>query len=189
MILLVTPSERASECAAALHAATGDQVMTAESLARATTLLRAHCFRVVVLEQHLLEAEPDEAGTMIEHLDTAIAVPINLAITGMDRLARDVVAATERRQREETQAGHAAIGRLQSELNGTVTALLLSVELALEIRGLPLGASEKLQSVHDLVRKLRGQLETSSLAEKTNRAAGAHFADEADRTNVGAARV
>ena len=53
MILLVTPSERASECGAAVHAATGDQVMTAESLARATTLLRAHCYRLVVLDQYL----------------------------------------------------------------------------------------------------------------------------------------
>ena len=177
MILLVTPSERALECAATLHAATGDQVRTAESLARATTLLRAECYRVVVLDQHLLEAEPDEAGTMIEHLDTAIAVPVNLAITGMDRLARDVLAATERRQREETQARHAAISQLQIELNGTVTALLLSVELAGATPGLPLAASEKLRSVHDLVKKLRGQLEASNLAEKTNRAAGAHFAD------------
>jgi hypothetical protein len=86
MILLVTPSERASDCTAALQAATGDQVMTAESLARATTLLRAHCYRLVVLDQHLLEAEPDEASTMVEHLGTAIPVPVNLAITGMDRL-------------------------------------------------------------------------------------------------------
>jgi len=176
MILLVTPSERASECAAALHAATGDRVMTAESLARATTLLRAECYRVVVLDQHLLEAEPDEAGTTIEHLDTAIAVPVNLAITGMDRLAREVQAATERRQREETQARHAAIGQLQSELNGTVTALLLSVELARETPGLPLGATEKLQSVYELIKKLKWQLETSSLTQQTNRAASARSA-------------
>jgi hypothetical protein len=173
MILLVTPSQRASECAVALHAATGDQVMTAQSLARATMLLRAHSFRVVVLEQHLLEAEPDQACTMFEHLDTAMAVPVNLAITGMDRLARDVLAATERRQREEIQARHAANSRLQSELNGTVTALLLSIELARETPGLPLGASEKLQSVHDLVKRLRAQLESSSLAENTYQAAGA----------------
>lgn len=159
MILLVTPSERASECEAAVHAATGDQVMTAESLARATTLLRAHCYRLVVLDQHLLEAEPDEAGTMIEHLGTAITVPVNLAITGMDRLTREVRAATERRHREEMQARQAAIGMLRSDLNGTVTALLLSVELARETSGLPLGADEKLRSVHELVKGLRRQLE------------------------------
>ena len=159
MILLVTPSERASDCAAALRAATGDRVMTAESLSRATTLLRAERYRVVVLDQYLLEAEPDEAGTMIEHLGTAIPVHVNLAITGMDRLAREVRVARQRRQREETQARHAAIGRLQSELNGTMTALLLSVELARETPHLPVAADEKLQSVHELVKGLRRQLE------------------------------
>jgi hypothetical protein len=162
MILLVTPSARASECSVALQATTGDQVMTAKSLARATTLLRAHCYRLVVLDQHLLEAEPDEAGTMIEHLGTAIPVPVNLAITGMDRLAREVRAAAGRRHREEVQARHAAIGTLRSELNSTVTALLLSVDLARETPGLPSGVEEKLQSVHELVKGLRRQLEGPS---------------------------
>jgi hypothetical protein len=165
MILLVTPSERASDCTAALQPATGDRVMTAESLARATTLLRAHCYRLVVLDQHLLEAEPDEASTMVEHLGTAIPVPVNLAITGMDRLTREVQAATARRRREETQARHAAIGTLRSELNSTVTALLLSVELARETSGLPGGVDERLQSVHELVKGLRRQLEGRSDAE------------------------
>jgi len=173
MILLVTPSDRASECAAALHAATADQVMTAESLARATTLLRAHSFRLVVLEQHLLEAEPDEAETMIGHLDTAIALPFNLAITGMDRLLREVRAATERRRREETRARHAAIGQFQSELNGTITAILLSSELALEHPGLPAAAAEKLQSVYELTRKLRQQLEATGVPGEIKSAAGA----------------
>jgi hypothetical protein len=159
MILLVTPSERASECAAALHAATGDRVMTAESLARASTLLRTGDYQVAVLDQHLLEAEPDEAGNMIEHLGTAITVPVNLAITRVDRLAREVRAATERRHREEVQARQSAIGTLGSKLNGIVTALLLSIELARETPGLPLVASEKLESVHELVKDLRRQLE------------------------------
>ena len=166
MILLVTPSERASECAAALHEATGEEVVIAEGLARATTLLRAECYLAVVLDQYLLETEPDEAGTTIEHLGTAIPVQVNLAISGIERLVREVRAAVQRRQREEVRAREAAIGRLQSELNGTVTALLLSTELALETRSLPQAAAEKLGSVHELVKKLRRQLELAGAAEE-----------------------
>jgi len=166
MILLVTPSERASECAAALHEATGEEVVIAENLARATTLLRAECYLAVVLDQYLLETEPDEAGTTIEHLGTAIPVQVNLAISGIERLVREVRAALQRRQREEVRAREAAIGRLQSELNGTVTALLLSTELALETSGLPPVAAEKLESVHELVKKLRRQLERAGAAEE-----------------------
>jgi hypothetical protein len=165
MILLVTPSERASECAAALREAAGEEIMVAESLARAATLLRAESYLAVVLDQYLVETEPHEAENTLEHLGTSILVPVNLAISGMERLVREVRAALQRRQREELRARQAAIGRLHSELNGTITALLLSSELALEIAGLPAAAAEKLQSVHELVKKLRRQLEGAGLPE------------------------
>jgi len=96
---------------------------------------------------------------MLEHLGTAIPVQVNLAISGMGRLVREVRAAVQRRQREELNARQAAIGKLQGELNGTLTALLLSSELALETPDLPAAVAEKLQSVHELVKKLRQQLE------------------------------
>src|SRR6202163_854497 len=85
---------------------------------------------------------------------------VNLAISGMERLVREVRAALQRRQREEMRARQAAIGRLRSELNSTITALLLSSELALKPSDLPAAAAEKIESVHELVKKLRGQLET-----------------------------
>ena len=172
MILLVTPSERARECAAALQAATGEDVTIAESLVRATALLRAECYLAVVLDQHLLEIEPDEAGTTIEHLGTAIPVQVNLGISGMERLVREVRAAIHRRQRDEVRARQVAIGRLHNELNGTITALLLSTELALETRGLASAAAEKLELVHDLVKKLRQQLESAGTVEEVKQAAG-----------------
>jgi hypothetical protein len=161
MILLATASERASECAAALKEATGEEVAVAESLSRAATLLRTESYLAVVLDQYLLEAEPHEVGTTLERLGPAIPVQVNLAISGMERLVREVRAAVQRRQREEVRARKAAIGRLQGELSGTVTALLLSIELALETPGLPPAAAEKLQVVHELVKKLRKQLEAT----------------------------
>ncbi len=171
MILLVTPSERARECSAALHEAMGEEVMVAESLARATTLLRAECYQVVVLDQYLFETGPHEAGSMLEHLGAAIPVQVNLAISGIERLVREVRSALQRRQREEVRARRAALGAISSKLNGTVTALLLSTELALETPGLPAAASEKLESVHELVKKLRKQLESAATTEERERAA------------------
>lgn len=176
MILLVTPSERVPECAAALHDATGEGVVVADSLARAATLLRAECYLAVVLDQYLLETEPHEAENTLEHLGTAILVQVNLAISGIERLMREVREALQRRQREEMRARQAAIGILNNELNGAITALLLSSELALETPGLPAAAAEKLQAVHGLVKKLRMQLETTDATtgptEATERAAG-----------------
>jgi hypothetical protein len=160
MILLVTPSERGRECAAALGEATGEEVVVAESLARTVALLRVESYLAVVLDQYLVESEPQEAATAFEHLGSAIPVQVNLAISGMERVVREVRAAIHHRRREEVRARQSAIGKLGSELNGTMTALLLSSELALETPGLPVAASEKLLVVHELVKKLRKQLES-----------------------------
>lgn len=162
MILLVTPSERAGECAEALHQAISEEVVVAESLSRAATLLRAESYLAVVVDQHLFETEPDETETVMQHLGTAIPVQVNLGISGIERLVREVRAAVQRRKREEIAARKAAVNTLHSELNGTITALLLSCELALETPGLPPAATEKLQYARSLVKKIRAQLETSN---------------------------
>jgi hypothetical protein len=158
MILFVTPNHRAAECAAALREATGEEITLAESLRQATTRLRAGSYLSVAMDQYLLEAEPDEAETLMQHLGDAIPVQVNLAICGLDRLVREVRAAVQRRKREEISARRAAQKTLHSELNDTVTALLLTCELALSTPDLPPPVLEKLHSAHDLVEKLRSQL-------------------------------
>jgi hypothetical protein len=163
MILLVTPSERASECAAALHAATNEEVVTADTLARTSSRLRGESYLAVVLDQYLLESEPNEAESVLRHMGTAIAVQVNFAICGVERVVREVRAALQWRRREETRAREAAIGTLQSELNGTVTALVLATELALETPAMPPGAMEKLKSVHELLKTFRKQLEGAAM--------------------------
>jgi hypothetical protein len=173
MILLVTPSERASEWAAALREATGEEVAVSAGLARATTLLRAESYLAVVLDQYLLETEPDEAATTLQHIGTAIPVHVNLAISGLDRLVREVRAALERREREEARARQAAMGKVRSDLSGTVTALLLSTELACATQGLPPDTVQKLDSVYALVKKLRKQLEKVTSNEEAEKAVGA----------------
>jgi hypothetical protein len=160
MILLVTPSGRANQCARALKENTGEEVVVAENLRQAATWLRSDSYLAVVFDQHILETEPDEIDTAMQHLGTAIPVHVNLAISGLDRLVREVRAAIERRKREEAAARQAAVGALHSELNGTLTALLLECELTLKVPGLPPAAAEKLHSAHALVKKIRAQLET-----------------------------
>ena len=161
MILLVTPSHRAAECAAALHEATGEEVVMLDSLARATTFLRTGDFVAVVLDQHLLETEPHEAGIMLGHVGSAIPVQVNLAVSGAERLVREVRAAMLLRQREEASAREAALAKLYGELNGTLTALLLTSELATKSPGLTPAAVERMEEVRELVKKLRHQLESA----------------------------
>jgi hypothetical protein len=161
MILLVTPIERRNECAAALQQATGEPVVIADNLLRATTLLRRDFYTAAVFDQSLAETEPHETDTALDHLGPAIPVQINLAISGTERLVREVRAAIRLRKHEEATAREVAARFLYGELNNTLTTLLLDCELALETTGLPPAATERLASVHETAQKLRSQLETS----------------------------
>jgi hypothetical protein len=160
MILIVTPNLRAGESTEALRKATREEVVVAESLHQAAILLRADSYLAVVLDQYLLETEPAETEAVMRNLGTAIPLQVNLAVSGVERLAREVRAAVKRRKREELAARNAAVNTLRSELNGTVTALLLSCELALGAPDMPSSALVKLQSTHELVKNLRAQLES-----------------------------
>lgn len=157
MILLVTPNARRDECATALREATGIEVSIADSLRQATTLLRSGECVCVVLDQYLLEFE--EKSALMEHLGTAIPVQVNLAISAMERVVREVQLAVLRRKQEELIARRAAQESLQNELNSTVTALLLNCDLAIAVPDLPAPAADKLHITRELLDKLRTQLD------------------------------
>jgi hypothetical protein len=159
MILFVTESERAAECAAMLQEATKHKIVIAESLARATALLRGEECQCVILDRCLVDHQDAETAALVEHLETAILLQVNLAISGRTRLLEEVRTALKRRRNEEERAREAARCRLRGELNDAVTAILLSTELALTAPDLPPAASEKMQTVRDLVIDLRRQLE------------------------------
>ena len=158
MILLVTPAERAVDCVAQLEQATGERVTLARSLLEATTQLRHCSFTLVIFEQNLLETEPNEAGTAYAHLGDAIFLDVNFALTGVDRLIREVRTALTRRARAQAAALSVAALVLEGRLHDTLTSLLIDSKLAAEIPNLPPDAVEKLLAIHDGVQKLRAQI-------------------------------
>lgn len=162
MILLVTPIECRDKCAAALKEATGEPVVTAESLGQATTLLRADFFTIAVLDQHLAEKEPHETDATLEHLGTAIPIQINFAVSGLERLLREVRLALRRRTYEHAVAREEASHAIHGEFNDTVTTLLLDCELALDAADSPSTVTEHLASVLETAQKLRAQLEAKT---------------------------
>jgi len=159
MILVVTPHLAPGQYADMLREALQEDVTMVESLRGAAALLRKESYQAVVLDQYLVETEPHETDMIIRQLGFAIPVQVNMGISGVARVAREVRAARLRRRLEEAAARRAAAGALQSELNSTMTALLLSCELALGTPGLSAPASQRIQSAHELVKRLRTQLE------------------------------
>lgn len=161
MILILTASASGQQCVDALSAATNNEVHWAQSLQQAATNLRQQTYSAAVIDQFLLETDPEESDQMLEHLGTAFPVYVNFAVTGLDRLVREVRSALHRRKREEAVARRAVEDQLRSEMGETLTALLLSCELAMAIPGVPMPAAEKIQAIDNLARDLRARLGTN----------------------------
>ena len=74
---------------------------------------------------------------------------------------REIRAALSRRQREEQVARHSAEQAMWSELKESVTALLLSCDLALAVPDVPPPAADKLRTMHDLACQIGERLGAS----------------------------
>lgn len=159
MILLVTASARGQQCADSLQASTGEETHWARTLQEAATCLREQTYSAAVIDQFLLETEPEDGEQMHEHLGTAFPVYINFAVTSMDRLVREARAAVLRRKREESAAQRVVAEQMRSEMRETLTAMLLSCELALSVPDVPIPAAEKIRAITGLAQELSVRLQ------------------------------
>lgn len=157
----MTSSERGKDCAAALYEATGQPTHWVETMRDAAGRLREQAYSAVVIDQFLLETDPEESDQIIEHLGTAFPVYVNFAVSAMERLVRDVRSALHRRRREEASARRAVVEQMNSEMRETLTAMLLSCELAMSVPGVPVLAAEKIRTIDNLARELRLRLEVN----------------------------
>lgn len=158
MILLITPSVRGQECAAALKDATGHETHWADNLQQGLIRLREQPYLTVVVDQFLIENEPAESDQMLQHLGTAFPVYLSFAVTSMERLMREVRSALHRRKREETQARLSVEQQIRSEMFESLTAMLLSCDLAMAVPGVPDPAAEKIRIIDTLARDMRQRL-------------------------------
>lgn len=158
MILLITPSARGLECANTLKDATGRETYWAETLQQAIARLREQSYSTVVIDQFLVENEPAESDQLLEHLGTAFPVYLSFAVSGMERLVREVRSALHRRQREEIQARRSVEVQIRGEMFESLTAMLLSCDLAMAIPGVPAPAAEKIRVIDHLARDMRQRL-------------------------------
>jgi hypothetical protein len=160
MILLVTSSRNGKGCVEILENAMGESVSLAETVRKAAMMLRADEFSAVVLDDPMVESEPDALDSVLNNAGMAVPVYVNLAIASSNRLVREVRSALRRHEEARLIAIRAAESILRSEIRDAVTGILLSTELALKTPELPMEAEEKLHSVCYLAGQIRSRLET-----------------------------
>ena len=158
MILLISFIARAQDCAAALQEAVAEPVQVAKTIPQAVAQLKMQEFSAVILDQLLLDAEPDDVETVVKHIGTAVPVFSNFAISGIERISRELFAALHRRKRESLIAKQEAQQALRRELKDSITALLISCEMALDVPDLPAPAETKMRAVDALAREMRTKL-------------------------------
>ena len=158
MILLISSLAKAQDCAQALETATHEAVQVCAEFNKAVEHLQTTEFSAVVFDQLLLDMDPDEGETLWKHLGSAVPVCLNFAIAGAGRVVRDLRSALRRRKREMLAARKQAEQALRHDLSDTVTAMLLSCEMALQVENLPELAASRMQAVDALARKVSARL-------------------------------
>ena len=161
-ILIVTGIEGARNCAAVVGAQLGMEVEVAEGRRAALAALRRREFLALVIDESLAECDPAAAEKICENAGLAIPMQINFAVSGAARLIREIRAALNRRDREQTLARRAATAAIETELKTTVAGLLLHSQLALSGSGVPAAVADRLRTVADLAGSLRQQLSVPS---------------------------
>jgi hypothetical protein len=159
MVILVTTSPRAKECAAAIELTTHQKTQIATSLARAVECLQTHDYDALVLDESFNHAEIGGANLLLNHAGSAMPIYVNLALHGTERVTREVQNGMLRFVREKLAAMRTAENALRSLLRGEVTAILLNSELALREPALSASVAEKIHIMHELAEGMRLKLE------------------------------
>jgi hypothetical protein len=158
MIIIVSAAANARECALALEKQTGERSVFSSTLRECAHQLQSQEFTAIVLDQGLVDSSAGSMDMMWKRANGAIVVTVNFAISGAERVVREVQAALRRREKERAAARIAATAGLRSELTGAVTGILLSSELALAQPELPAMVVSKLRSVHELALQMKERL-------------------------------
>jgi hypothetical protein len=157
-VLIVTGMEGADNCAAALSRLLSLHCEAAQGRKAALAALKRSEYAALVVDEGIIDTDPMGAELIWENAGLAIPVQINFALSGVERLSREIRMALNRRERERALAHQAAASIIESELKSTVAGLLLHSQLALQDRQTPAPVAEKLRVVADLAGSLRQQL-------------------------------
>ncbi len=158
MILLVSTSSKARECAAALEQGTGHKTHVATSVPQALTRMQAADYDGLAIDQTLLEVDFRALDTLLNHCGIAMPVHVNLALHGAERVVRELQVALRRAEQERQMAAHTAERLLRGELSSELTGILLNSELALRQASISPDVAEKVKSVRELAEKMRSRL-------------------------------
>ncbi len=130
-ILLIAPESVAPPIAEALRHDLRAEVETTPSRRSALATLRRNEFALILIDESLATADSASADLLYQSAGGALIVELNLALSSAARVVRQARAALARRTQDLARAQAAAAATLHSELNTTLSGVLLESQLAL----------------------------------------------------------
>ena len=121
--------------------------------------LRNHEFSAVVPDENLLECTPGSADALLQRLQAATPLFLDMACMRAERICKHVELAVERRALEYKAVREHALAELHSELKSEVTGLLITSELALKAPSVSPQLTERLTAVLESAKRIRAKLE------------------------------
>jgi hypothetical protein len=164
VILLVSTSSRAQECATTIEQKCHQSTQIAASPALAVAALHEHDIDALVIDESLQHADIGADGLIEAHTGMAVPIYVNLSIHAAERVAYEVNCGLQRLARERAAASRAAISDLHNAFRGDVTAILLNAELVMQERSLPAGTVEKVRVIRELAERMRSKFDSVPVA-------------------------
>jgi signal transduction histidine kinase len=155
-ILLIASQAAAEPVAEMLRCELDFAVEIAASRRAGLSALRRAGYALVVLDESLATSRPEIVDLIYQNALGAPVVELPLALTTMTRILRQARAAMARAAHDREQARLVATAALQSELNASLTGLLLESQLAL--RNADPELAPKLRHLVELAGDLRNRL-------------------------------
>lgn len=112
----------------------------------------------MLLDQGVAEREPGETDQLIRHLGGAVPVFVNFAISGVERILRELRAALNLHARESMLAQEQARVVLWDALKDDITGLLLCCGVILSEQSLSPGLVVRVQTIEAIARRLQEKL-------------------------------
>ena len=163
MIILVTNSSRARECAAAIEQTTHQKTQVAASVAKAVKLLQTHDYDLLLVDESFHQSETRGVHLLLNHAGVAMPIYVNLGLHSTERVAREVQTGLLRVVGEKVAAMRSVVNMLRSELRGEVTGILLNSDLVMREPSLSEDVATRIRAMHELAEKMRSKLENPCL--------------------------
>ena len=155
-ILIIAPTLAAEPIADALRTELDAAIEIAPQRRAGLAALRRSEFSLVLLEESLAELDPRGTDLLYQNAGSAPVLELNFVISKAPRIVRQVRSALAHRAQDGVKARAAAIVALQSELNASLSGLLLESQLAL--RDATPAQEPKLRHLVELAGDLRNRL-------------------------------